>query len=32
MRAKTLLFSLWGGIVYAVRGVGKRAGGGPQFW
>jgi len=26
MRAKTLLFSLWGGIVYAVRGIGKGAG------
>ena len=27
MRANSLLFSLWGGIVYAVRGVGKGAGG-----
>lgn len=26
MRAKTLLYSLWGGIVYAVRGIGKGAG------
>ncbi len=26
LRANTLLFSLWGGIVYAVRGVGKAAG------
>jgi len=30
MRAKALLFSLWGGIVYAVKGVGKGAGDNPQ--
>ena len=23
MRANSLLFSLWGGVIYAVRGVGK---------
>jgi len=30
MRAKTLLFSLWGGIIYAAKGVGKGAGGSPR--
>jgi uncharacterized protein (TIRG00374 family) len=30
MRAKTLLFSLWGGIIYAARGVERGAGGGPR--
>jgi uncharacterized protein (TIRG00374 family) len=27
IRANTLLFSLWGGIIYGVKGVGKRTGG-----
>jgi hypothetical protein len=27
IRANSLLFSLWGGIIYAVKGVGKRTGG-----
>ncbi|MHB8834107.1 MAG: lysylphosphatidylglycerol synthase transmembrane domain-containing protein [Candidatus Methylomirabilia bacterium] len=30
VRANSLLFSLWGGIVYAVKGIGKGAGGRPQ--
>lgn len=30
MRAKTLLFSLWGGIVYAVNGARERAGDNPR--
>ena len=30
LRVNSLLFSLWGGIIYAVKGVGKGTEGGPQ--
>jgi len=30
IRVNSLLFSLWGGVVYAFRGIGKGAGDGPQ--
>jgi len=30
MRGNSLLFSLWGGIIYAAKGVGKRTGRNPQ--
>jgi len=30
LRANSLIFSLWGGIIYGVKGVGKRTGGSPQ--